>query len=199
MKTLLISLIVFAACAAYAQQPCLKLAKIKIEKQLRQSSATEVKLKFETKGCYIVTESESLGKQPPTLDVQEIPDGITAKVETVAAPQILQSAMDREVLKAQVVSTTILLNASSQAELGDSKLSGTLHYMTVDKAGTIKPESLAFSFPFQVALPLLPQQENSSVDEMKRAGELIAAVVLFPITLLIFLIYCPISGNCGDC
>jgi hypothetical protein len=197
MKSLLISLIALAACTAQAQQPCLKLKKVKIEKQLRQYDATLVRLTFAAKDCDILT--DSLGKQTPTLDLDQAPAGITARLEAVEAHRVDQSTVGTGTLKAREISTIITLTSLAPSAVGDFTLFGTLHYNTVDSAGTIKPESLAFLFPFQVAPPKQQAEKNSFAEGLKKTGIVAAQIIVAPVLILFMLIYCPISGQCPDC
>src|SRR5262249_266460 len=99
-------------------------------------------------------------------------------------------------LKAREISTVIYLDATAQSMPGDYTFLGTLHYSTVDSNGTVKPESLAFSFPLEVKPPERPEGENAFVEGLKNTGKMTAAIALLPIALLLVLIYCPISGQC---
>ena len=208
MKTLkLLFVLTIISIASQAQQPCLKLTGIEMEKPLYTSGSTVFTMKLEAeanntqprnKDCYVLIESQLLGKQMPTFDVDQPPEGITARIKAVKAKAIDQNDAVGSV-KAREISITVSLAAAASAPTGDFTLSGTLHYNSMDSAGTIQPEALPFSSRFRVA-PARPLAEKPSfVKGLKITGEVAAGIVLFPVMLLFWLISCPINGQCSDC
>jgi hypothetical protein len=153
----LIFLVVALATAAHAQQAttCLKLSQVKVDHRVvHQYGTTEVKLKFEAKDCYVLTESPNLGRQMPILEIQN-ETGLTAQIGAVGALRFDQSMVSASTLKAQEISATINLAASYAATLGQHKLAGTIRYKAVDSQGSVTDEMLSFNVPIKVE-PTVP-------------------------------------------
>jgi hypothetical protein len=157
MRVLIFLAITLAASFVQAQQsaPCLKLSQVKVEHRvLHQDSTMRIKLKFEAqkfagKKCYVFTESPALGKQMPTLEVQN-EQSLTAHVGAVEVSRLDLSTVGASIIKAQEISTIVTVSASPDATLGERKLAGTVRYKIIDSQGNIADESLSFDLPIKV-------------------------------------------------
>jgi hypothetical protein len=205
MKRLILFFIGLAA-AAQAQQPkpCLKLSQVKVDHQyLRQGSATDVKLKFETKDCYVLTETQDLGRQMPTLEVQSQP-GIDASVRMVGAMGLDQSTISDQLLKAREILSTVSVTASPDVSLGQHALTGTVRYKVMDEQGNVSDEVASFDVPVWVDTPAhapVSPAAGKSFDEQHPVLsksliplEVLAVIALFPLVLVAY-----IAGNWDGC
>lgn len=202
MKRLILALLALMT-TAYAQQPapCLKLSQVKVDHQsLHQSGTTDVKLKFEAKDCYVLTETPDLGRQMPVLELQSW-QGINTKVRTVGAMRLDQSTISESVLKAKEILSTASVTATPDASLGEHVLAGTIRYKVMDEQGNVSDEIASFDVPIKVEPPApAPSANNASFDEehpvLSKALiplEVIALIALFPLALVAY-----IAGN-GEC
>lgn len=186
-------LILFALALAttiQAQQPapCLQLTQAKVDHRvLRRGAATDVKLKFEAGKhnggpCYVVTESAAVGSHLPVLEIQNAP-GVSAKVGVVGALRFDQASVGSATVKAQEISATIILTASSAATLGEHTLAGTVRYKSIDIQGNVSDEALSFDVPIKV------EQAKSNTPEFPERHPVWARVLLpFEILALIALL-----------
>lgn len=149
-------LILFAltlAATAQAQQlaPCLKLSKVETETHvLHRSSGTDVKLTFAGQHCYVLCDPPSLGPLRPVVEMQSEP-GLFVTTESPELSGFDQTALNTSILKAEEVSVTLHLAASSELALGEHKVPGVVRYRTIDGLGNLSDETLAFDFPITIA------------------------------------------------
>lgn len=186
----LIFLAVALATAAQAQQPttCLKLNQVKVDHRVvHQYGTTEVKLKFEAKDCYVLTESPNMGRQMPILELQN-EKGLTATVGSVGALRFDQSTVSASFLKAQEISATVNLAASYAAVLGQHKLAGTIRYKVIDSQGIVSDEMLSFNVPIKVeqTVPYPPgfTDRHPVLTMMLVPVGVVVLVALLPLVLL---------------
>jgi hypothetical protein len=152
MKPLILFVLTLAA-AAQAQQPapCLKLSKVEIETHvLHRSSGTDVKLTFAGQHCYVFSESPSLGRLLPVIEMQSEP-GLHVTADGPELSRFDQTTVSAFIFRAEEVSATLHLAAASDLALGEHKLPGLVRYKTMDGLGNVSDETLAFEFPITIA------------------------------------------------
>jgi hypothetical protein len=186
----LIFLAVALATAAQAQQPatCLKLSQVTVDRRVvHQYGKTDVKLKFEAKDCYVLTQSPNLGPQIPVLEIQN-ETGLTAQIGAVGALRFDQSTVSSSILKAQEILATVNLAASDAAALGQHKLAGTIRYKVIDSQGSVSDEVLSFNVPIKVeqTVPNPPgfTDRHPVLTMMLVPIEVVVLVALLPLVVL---------------
>jgi hypothetical protein len=190
MKPLILFALTLAA-TAQAQQPapCLKLSKMEMETHvLRQSSGTDVKLTFTGQHCYVFSESPSLGRILPVIEMQSEP-GLHVTTDGPELSRFDQTTVSAFIFRAEEVSVTLHLAAASDLALGEHKLPGLVRYKTMDGLGNVSDETLAFDFPIIIA-----QAEHMAKIKPVRASELSFAErhpvwdkVLLPLKIIAFI------------
>jgi len=153
MKSLFVSLIVIATCAAQAQQPapCLKLSKVTVEKHvLHQDSEADVNLVFVGQHCYVFSGSPAQGRQWPVFELQSEP-GLTVSTAFAGLSRFDQTTVGASILRAGEVEVRVHLAASSDFALGGHKLPGLIRYKVMDGLGNISDQALSFEVPITVA------------------------------------------------
>lgn len=154
MKTLILFALTMAA-TTQAQQtaPCLQLKQVKVDHRvLYLGGTTDIKLKFEARksepqNCRVLAESPALGRQLPTLEIQDSP-GVSAKVKSVGALRFDQSSS--ATLKAREISAIVALTTSGDAIPGEHKLTGTVRYKVTNSQGDVSDEVMSFDMPIKV-------------------------------------------------
>lgn len=152
MKPLILFALTLAATAR-AQQlaPCLKLSKVEIETHvLRRSSGTDVKLTFAGQHCYVFSESPSLGRFLPVVEMQSEP-GLSVTSDGPELSRFDPTTVSASILRAEEVSATLHLAAASGLALGEHKVPGVVRYKTMDGLRNVSDETLTFDFPITIA------------------------------------------------
>jgi hypothetical protein len=193
MKTLILFALTMAA-AAQAQQsvPCLQLKQAKIDHRvLYQGGTTDIKLKFEARKtapqhCRVLTESPALGRQTPTLEIQDSPN-VSANVKSVGALRFDQSSSST--LKAREISAIVALTTSLDANLGEHKLTGTVRYKVTNSQGDVSDEVLSFDVPVKIEPRFGANTPGFSKrhpvwDKVLLPFEIVAAIALLPLIVI---------------
>jgi hypothetical protein len=203
MKGLILLAIVLATAAQAQQQaPCLRLSKIRVERNvLHQNGETEAHLTFQGKNCYVVTQSVSLGKQWPVVELDKEPEpGLFAMAFVVRASEFDQSRALLEDFRAQKISVALHLTATQDLPVGQHKVPALLRYKVIDAASNVSEETLAFDVSIKVDTPESvnsPHSEESGfVHGLKMVGE---GIVIVPL-LIAMLFWCTFgTGECPTC
>ncbi len=185
-----------APMVSRAQEPqrCLELKNVKIAgHNLRPGNDAHAELAFKARDCQLVD-----GPEKPIMTL-EAESGMSATPSKLRFQHHGAPIAGTTAMKAKELSVEIKLATAWGLPSGEHKVQGVVNYQVVDGTGTIKPESLTFAFPFQVAPARLGGDQNSFVQGLKNTGVVVAEIALFPLIALFMLIYCPISGECPDC
>ena len=194
MKTLvaLLFVLAFVPIASQAQQPCLKLSKVKVQdKLLHQNGISQVELIFEANHCFVFGGSPQQ-RQRPVVEIQGEP-GLNVQVSSYGESRFDQVALAFGIVGSQEVSATLNVNALAGLDLGEHKLPGQIRYQVMDLSGNVSDKTLAF----EVTLKVAPPQKMAVPARPFSEQHPVWAKVLLPLEIVAFIPAFILAGLMG--
>jgi len=191
MKHLILVIAILAGANQSQAQPtadCLELKKVKISDHvLHQQGWTQATVTFKVKDCEIIEDHQQTTVQ------FESPRGLDVTLDDIAFRRPDNPAQGASSNQVKEMTVTLKLAASPWLPAGETTLRGMLTYRTVS-GGAVVAKTIGLSIPLKIAPP---ERDHPVREGFRNALVVVAEIVGGIVFLPVWLIYCPISRQCG--